>query len=633
MIMLQSISQIVLVPAGKIECFVTGRLRKDTPEEQVRQEFAQQLVEEYKYPRTTLEIEYGIYIGSSYKRVDIVIFEPNKLRTQENISIIVETKREKVKPTDPDNGVEQLKSYMSACPNALWGIWRGSETKVFRKTVEGGRIRFIEEPVLPPFGQGEPVRVKFKDLMPAQGLKKPFRRIHNYIYANEGLQKDAAFHELLKLIFTKVLDEEQTYGEMNFDIDADERLSATGQQRLRKRLEQVFNQVKTRYSYIFESDEQIKLSDRVLSYIVSELRLYSLLKTRTDIKGEAYQELVRDNLRGDRGEFFTPDNVCEMAARMVYSMFPREQWSQLSVLDPSCGTGGFLRAALNVLREEQYRRQRERGENEALIDKSVREIVRDICQHSLFGIDINPMLVRAAQMNLVMHGDGSTNIYRENSLLPFEVWGEDIRDNLPIGQVDIILTNPPFGSGEGLTIDDRFILSKYTLPSATNQSKIAPEQLFIERCYQLLRPGGYVAMVLPDSILSNPGLLSLRKWILKHYKVIASVDLPLETFVAFSGTGTQTSVLLLQKKTQKEHEMEELTGKMLGYNTFMAIPKTMGYDRRGNDLWRRTPEGEEIEEVSVEDLGNGKQRVNKTKIRNDEVAQVFEAFIQWKSHQ
>jgi type I restriction enzyme M protein len=630
--MLQSLQQIVTLPAGKIECFVTGKLRKDTPEEQVRQELAQQLVEEYKYPLTTLEIEYGIHLGSSHKRVDIVIFEPNKLRTQENISVIVETKQEKVRPTDPDNGVEQLKSYMSACPNALWGIWRGSETKVFRKTVEAGRIRFVEEPVLPPFGQDEPVRVKFKDLMPAQGLKKPFRRIHNYIYANEGLQKDVAFHELLKLIFTKVLDEEQTYGEMNFDIDADERLSATGQQRLRKRLEQVFNQVKRRYSYIFESEEQIKLSDRVLSYIVSELRLYSLLKTRTDIKGEAYQELVRDNLRGDRGEFFTPDNVCEMAARMVYSMFPHNQWSQLSVLDPSCGTGGFLRAALNVLREEQYRRQRQRGESEAVIDKNVREIVRDICQHSLFGIDINPMLVRAAQMNLVMHGDGSTNIYRENSLLPFEVWGEDVKDNLPIGKIDIILTNPPFGSGEGLTIDDRFILSKYTLPSFLSQTKMVPEQLFLERYHQLLKPEGYLAVVLPNSILSNPGLSILRRWVLQHFKIVASIDLPIETFVAFGGTGTQTSVLILQKLSEQESLFLKRGVQLDNYQVFMARPRTMGFDRRGNHLWRKTPEGKEIEEIELETLPGGKTRQVRVRALDDEVAEVYKAFELWRAN-
>ena len=619
-----------LVPSGKVRCYITGRLRKDTPEEQVRQELARQLVEEYDYPKADIDVEYSIEIGSSKKRVDIVIFDHGKRHEQVNINIIVETKAERIKPTDQDNGIGQLQSYLAACPNASWGVWRGSETQTYRKTVEAGRIRFVQEPVLPFYGSNEPTRIKFSALTPAQGLKKPFRRIHNYIYANEGMQKDAAFHELLKLIFCKVQDEEESYGEMLFDIDGEERQSGMGQQRLRERVEELFAKVKRRYRYIFETHETIKLSDRVLSYIVSELRTYSFLQTRTDVKGEAYQELVRDNLRGDRGEFFTPDNVCEMAARIAYSLFNKDRWGEISVLDPTCGTGGFLRAALNVLRQEEYEKQRGRGVTDPqMIERNVRDYVRTVCRDSLFGIDINPTLVRAAQMNLVMHGDGSTNVHRENSLLPFSNWGEDIQKQVQPESMDIILTNPPFGSGEGLMIDDRFILSQFTLPEATRQARMVPEQLFIERCYQLLRPEGILAIVLPDSILSNPGLLALRRWMLEHFKVLASIDLPLETFIAFSGTGTQTSVLILQKKTEQERDLERKMGKQLSYNVFMAIPKTMGYDRRGNDLWRRTPEGEEIEEIIPELLMDGQTREVSVRQRDDQVAQVSQAFEVW----
>lgn len=620
------------IPAGKTKCYITGTFRKDTPEEQVRQRMARDLVETYGYPKENVAIEFPIYLGSSRKRVDIAIFEPDKPRTQENINLIVETKSESTKPT-AGNGVEQLKSYLSACANAKWGMWLGSELRMYHRLLQDDRINFdfIPEPDIPLFGKSKPTRIHVSKLVPAEGLKGTFRRIHNYIYANEGLPKDLAFNELLKLIFCKAHDEATTRGEMRFDIDEDERMSSLGQQRLKVRLEELFESVKARYGYIFEPHDTLRLNNRVLAYTVSELRRYSLLRTRTDIKGEAYQELVRGNLRGDKGEFFTPDNVCEMAARMVFSLYPHERWESLKVLDPTCGTGGFLRAALNILAEDIKDIELSRGITDPTsVDQAVTAFLKEVCRDNLFGIDINPTLVRAAQMNLVIHGDGSTNIYRQNSLLPSVEWSAEMQRAIPLGSLDIVLTNPPFGSGPGLKVDDKEVLSRYELPTYLGQANMSPEQLFIERCYQFLKPGGYMAIVLPDSILSNPGLGGLRKWILSKCKLIASIDLPLETFVAFSGTGTQTSVLLLQKKTDDELRLEKHSGKPLEYDVFMAMPKTMGYDRRGNYLWRRTPEGLEIEVIGELPLPDGGKMQTKEKLRDDEVSEVLEAFKVWQ---
>jgi len=620
-----------LIPVGKVKCYITGQLRQDAPEEQVRQRVARSLVEEYGYSKSDVGVEFRLQMGSRKKPVDLAIFQPSAKHEQVNVILIAETKREEIKPSDRDNGVAQLHSYMAACPNANWALWFGSELRAFRKVIDAaGHIDYLDEPDIPPFGKAKPRGIQFAQLIPAESLKPVFRRIHNYIYANQGLPKDQAFQELLKLIFAKVYDEETTRGEMRFDIDADERLSVLGQKRLRGRIEELFARVKGKFPYIFEAGDAIRLNDRVLAYAVSELRRYSLLATKTDVKGEAYQELVRDNLRGDRGEFFTPDNVCAMAARIVFDLFPEDQWPQLRVLDPACGTGGFLRGVMNVLRRSLVARESAKADA-VVAEIRAADYLRQACERSLFGIDINPLLVRAAQMNLVMHGDGSSNVYQGNALLPAGEMSEDIRRGAPLGSFDIVLTNPPFGAGPGLTIDDAQVLDQFTLPLAgvndgKPRSKMPPEHLFIERCWQFLKPDGVLAIVMPDSILSNPGLDYIRLWIHRRFWVIASIDLPLETFVAFGGTGTQTSVLVLRKKADEVIAHEKTAGLDLDYEAFISVPRTMGFDRRGNDKWRQTDEGEVIWETVVQKLPDGRTAQMERRLRDDEVSDVADAF-------
>lgn len=628
------------IPAGKIRCYITGKLRKDTPEENVRQRITRSLVEEYRYPKEDFELEFRITVGGSKKRVDIAIFLHGKPHTQENIFLIAETKREDVKPTDRDNGVDQLKSYLAACPNAKWGLWVGSELHAYEVVVEEGQRQSLEVADIPPYGKTHPPRITFNQLIPAEGLRDVFKRCHNYIYANQGLPKDQAFHELLKLIFCKVHDEQTTSGEMRFDVTTEERRSEMGQRRLRKRIDELFSEVKERYPYIFEAHDRIKLDNRVLAYIVSELRRYSLLQTATDVKGEAYQEIVRANLRGARGEFFTPPNVCQMAVEIVLATYPRRQWLSLKVLDPACGTGGFLRAMMNAWRDHIFKQEKNKWKLDHLALEKTAARLKEHCDHYLFGIDINPDLVRAAQMNLVMHGDGSTNVVQANSLLPPGEWPKEVKAKIQLESFDIVLTNPPFGTGPGLAIDDPHILDQFELTrfeADSPRNSMPPEQLFIERCYQFLKPGGILAIVLPDSILSNPGLAFIRRWILKRCRLIASTDLPVETFLAFGGTGTQTSVLVLQKKTEEEMRLEEAAGRPQDYEVFMALCETMGYDRRGNDLWLRTPEGEIIEqEVTVpvihytpEGLTVYEPKRELRRVRDDDVSQVARLFRQW----
>ena len=309
-----------LIPVGKLRCYVTGKLRRDTPEEHVRQRWARSLVEEYYYNLCDIAVEFGIKIGSSRKRADLVVFNPSGPRRQDSIFIIIEAKRPDVLVQNASEGVEQLKSYMSASASCKFGLWVGSEKVVYEKT-KGGLID--ETTDIPRQGETRPTPPTFLDLTPAIDLKASLRRCHNYIYANQGIQKAEAFHELQKLIFCKVLDEYETISSLRFYVRPEERKSIAGQRKVHDdRIIPLFREVKNRYPYIFEPGEGIKLNSRVLAYVVSELQRYTLLRTNTDVKGAAYEELVGANLRGDRGEFFTPRNVCDLAVRMVLSLFP-----------------------------------------------------------------------------------------------------------------------------------------------------------------------------------------------------------------------------------------------------------------------------------------------------------------------
>jgi type I restriction enzyme M protein len=590
------------IPLGKIKCFISGKLRNDTPEERVRQEIARSLVEEYGYKKEDIELGFPIRAGRRVKFADIVVFYDDRVHKQENIYIIAETKSDNVKPSHKESGIDQLKSYLSVCLNAKFGLWVGSERIALEVVEKEGIREFVDIPDLPRRGETTSPKPTRGWLVPAVNLKSVFKRIHNYIYANQGLQKDKAFEELLKLIFIKVYDE-RFNPSIKFYILPEENI-----QDVRNRLLEVFQKVKDRWKYIFKSEETIELNDQVLKYAVSELQRFTLGDTDVDIKGEAYEEIVGPNLRGDRGEFFTPRNLCRMTIEMLFSLVPEEKLltpGGFRILDPAVGTGGFLIVGIQRIRQILS----QKGYN---YDK-LRDAVKEIAETNFFGIDFNPFLVKVAQMNMVVHGDGSVNMVHANSLAHPSTWSDEVlerlfpedvrknggvanlRNNLKtlerpleveqfLSKFDVVVTNPPFGTKA--LIDDPSILSQFeiwTFESASKRKSLPPEQLFIERCLQFLRPGGVLGIVLPDSILSNPGLVWIRKWILLKSYVLASVDMPTETFEPH--TGTQTSILILRKKYPEEQKLQKT------YEIFMAIPEKVGYDRRGNPIYKLTDEG------------------------------------------
>lgn len=604
-----------LIPAGKVPCYVTGVLRKDTEEESVRQRWARSLIDEYGYERDDILLEFKINMGKARKRADLVVFKPGAAKKQENILIIVEAKRADVPPRSRNEGVEQLKSYMAACMACRYGLWVGSEKLVYEKTADGT----LEEIVDLPFqGDAEPRVPHFKDLVPAVDLKATLRRCHNYIYVNQGLQKAEAFHEVLKLIFCKVYDETESSGRLRFYIRNEERRSEAGQRRAySERIEPLFAAVKERYPYIFRANETVEMNRRVLAYIVGELQKYTLLRTNTDVKGDAYEELVGANLRGDRGEYFTPRNVCDMAVTMVLATYPSPKRTRIKILDLCCGTGGFLVAMVNQLRNLVKQAEEAKGGSEQDLAARVAARVRELASLYLFGIDINPLLVKTCQMNLVMHGDGSANVFQADSLeSPAEWDNSNARRQIRHGEFDVVVTNPPFGGKA--TVDDPHILSRYELTSygAKDPRSLLPaEQLFVEGAMKFLKPGGRMAIVLPDSILNNPSLEFIRRWLFKKSRFLASIDLPKETF-ADTGGVPNPSVLLVQKWTKEEQRLADANASQ-SYSIFMGIPKTAGKDKRGKKIYSRTAEGFEV----LDD--------QKRPIIDDEIEKVAVCFIDW----
>ena len=643
------------VPEGKIPDFITGKFVNDTPEEYVRQNIEKALIRQYKYKIQDCCPEFRIKVGSSSVRVDIAVFHEGTEHNQENAFILVETKRAGTNSSSKKDGVPQLQSYMAACVNAEYGLWtNGEERFCFAKRTDKGKHKFEIITDIPAFGQTEEdaQRPKRKDLVAATGdnLLFAFRRCHNYIAGTEGMQKPEAFWELLKIIFCKIEDERSKI--LHFYATPTERTNAIASTAAKTRIQKIFKErVLMKYSAFFGlNDQTIDLKANVVAYVVSELQRYSLLLSPVDIKGVAYEEVVGSNLRGDRGEFFTPRNACHMAVSMLDPK-PAEK-----LLDPACGTGGFLITAMNhALRyiedtEKTFWKNPNAGTAQELEElyRKRNEYFKEYC----FGIDLNPSLVRAAKMNMVMNNDGSGSLYQSDSLSNPHIWDKELTKRITFRTVDVLFTNPPFGAN--ITIDDENVLSQYELAAVWDeqsdetwkkrldkkripvlQKSQPPEILFIERCVQFLKGGtGRMAMVIPNGILNNPTLGYVRQWLLHNTQVIAVVDMQRDLFQPKNDT--QTSMVLLRCLDSNERE-KALCGK-LDYAIFMAVAEKIGHDKRGNLIYRRAKTGEDVLMIRKEiiheiDPVTGHERSREVEVKervvDDELPDVAESFQLW----
>lgn len=573
--------QEIIVDEGKIKCLITGKMRKETPEEYVRQEYCRILLDVYKYPKSHIDVEYPIKVGSTDKRCDIVVFNDEE-KSQDNIYWIVETKKK-----DEKEGVDQLWSYMSAT-TASFGTWTNGDGILFYYKDATRSNRYTELPDIPKYKESVDSIGKYNksDLAKCTDLKGVFKRCNNYFFSNQGLTQDKRFSEILKILFCKIEDEKDLFTEKcEFYVTPEEQKTQNGLSNVRERIDKLFAKVKLRFQEdnIFEANDEVQLNDRCLCFAIAELQKYSLLDTNVDIKGVAFETFVGANLRGEHGEFFTPREIVFMATEAIMPKIDE------TVCDPACGSGGFLVMALKNIRQQYENLHKKRP------TLNVVGLFREYADKYIRGIDFNPDLSRVAKMNMVLNDDGHTGIFHFDSLTPFDQWPNKITNKIAKGKIDIIMTNPPFG--KKCVIDDKKILEHYHLghkwekradgtwieTKKVDESR-TPDILFIERCLDLLKPGGRMAIVLPDGILGNNGLEYVRQYILNNADIVAIIDCPVESFLP--STDTKTSLLILKKKKRE--------GLPQTFDTFMEIAKTCGHDRRGKEIYVRDENGDPV---------------------------------------
>ncbi len=615
----------IVLEDNELVCILTGEVKKIKNEETNLQSVILMLNEEYGFDLEDMERNFTIQYedpdtGSARKqKVDLAIFEKDKPHEQDFIIRLCIIQSDKVKPGDKKKGVAvTLENAMGAVENCEFGLWANGSSYNFLQKEEdsiGYDYNFIDLSDFP--GEGESLEDLDRDdrshtRTPANdSLIKVFKRSHDYIYGNEGRKKDA-FWQLLNLIFCKLYDEKRRFMDLpngesyrrKFWVGVKEQNTEKGREAVAKRIKDLFTELKndTIFSEVFQGNESIDLTDKGLAFIAGELAKYSFLDASVDVKGMAYETIVSNTLKQEAGQFFTPRNIIKS---MVDMLDPKEHHR---VLDPACGSGGFLVMVLDHVRQQITKEMFPELEGPYLEEKynsaEVNERVRIYAERSIFGFDFDPDLKKAARMNMVMGGDGHANIFHVNSLAypnwehPKEVdkindaiakslremkdidnaYGTDAR-----GKFDMIFTNPPFGAKVKVEteIASRYHLSKYST---------APEVLFIEACYDYLKEGGKMAIVLPDGILGNPNMLTVREWILDHFKILASIDLAVEAFLP--QVGVQASLLFLQKKTEEQRQLAQ--EKDLNYEVFMAIAEKLGKDRRGNPIHLRDDDGAEM---------------------------------------
>lgn len=562
---------------GYIIDFISGQEVKATPEEiEAVQVFAKQLVEDYCYPKDHIQTrpQFRVKVRPSDTKkeypVDIAVF-PNEKKQEDDVYIIVECKKKNRK-----DGKTQLQDYLRFS-KAFLGVWFNGDERLFlRKVEKDGRIEFEEIPNIPQFGQRVEDIGKFrrKDLKPTHNLKATFKAIRNHLAANTvGATRDEVLaQQLINLIFCKIYDERFTEPNdiVTFRAGVDEEAKE-----VKERILDLFDKVKRKYKEVLDDSDTITLDANSVAYVVGELQNYCLIEAERDIIADAFETFIGHALKGGQGQFFTPRNVVKM---MVDILDPDDEDL---IIDPACGSGGFLIEALRHV----WRKLDAEGEKYHWNKSNLQEEKMEVALNKIRGIDKDYFLSKVAKAYMAIIGDGKSGIFCEDSLEVPNNWGTMTKTKIHLGDFSVLLTNPPFGSKIPVRGEDKLkqyeLGHKWKLNKKTGEwekgklkDKEAPQILFIERCLQLLKDGGRMAIVLPDGIYGNESLGYIRNWLLKQGRIVAVIDAPLETFMP--NTSTKTTIMIYQKLSENKTKKD--------YPVFMAVAETCGHDRRGKEI-------------------------------------------------
>lgn len=578
---------------GYVHDYVSGIPVKASREEvEAVQVFAQRLVEDYGYPKDRIQTrpQFRVRIrpsdeGRAYP-IDIAIFS-SKRKIEDDLYMVVECKKKNRK-----DGIAQLKLYLDMSPATL-GVWfNGDEHIYLRKVLKrDGTREYQELPNIPRYGQRvEDIGLfKRKDLVRPSNLKAVFRDLRNHLAGmTTGITRDEALaQEIINVLFCKILDEQETEPDntVTFRAGIEEPASA-----VKKRILGLFETVKTKaYDDVFNANDTINLDAESVRYVVGELQNYCVMDADRDAIGDAFEVFIGPALRGTEGQFFTPRNVVQMMVEMLDPQ-PGEK-----IIDPACGSGGFLITALAHVWEHVRREAKRKGWSER--QRLKREL--DVATDCFRGLDKDAFLAKVCKAYMALIGDGRGGVFCENSLNPPTEWHAVTQSKIGLGMFDVLLTNPPFGAK--IPIKGAAVLSQYDLgfkwerdkgtkePGKTTKlmDSRPPQIVFLERCLQFLKPGGRMGIVLPESILGNPSYEFLMAYIQMHARILAVATMPEPLFKTSGKGGTHTKVAVLLLRKQKPTAGD--------YSMFMADVKWCGHDSRGNPTLRKNQKTGEME--------------------------------------
>jgi type I restriction enzyme M protein len=588
--------------------------RWSDPEEKGRAEFWAELIYKYEYQPERLCFEVSVPRRTPYDYADLVIYNDDEHKSP---YFVFECKRADISDAEFAQSIEQACGNRASLGAHFAGAIAGLTRRLLRfdKFPSGERDKNHLTDI--PKRYGKPPEWRFyknkpgQDLsaVPREELRAAIRKCHQTLWEGGRRSPIAAFGEFCKIIFVKHRDEKDPdlYDGKPYAFQRRDGETAAG---LAKRVYKLYEAEKEREPDVFT--DQLNVEPPILAQCVEHLEGISLDRTELDTKGVAFEEFMGGFFKGDFGQYFTPRELIAFSVEML-----NPERKDL-VLDPACGSGGFLLYALDHVRHEADRRfpKREMDPKQRLDHFNY---WHDFAEKNLFGIEVNEELARVAKMNMIIHDDGHTNIVGHDAL-DFLPKLAAANNGLVQGRFDLILTNPPFGSvikrtekGEGYL--EQFELRHYigrtsmgaeidvansidedgarSVKGLKARASIKTEILFLERVCSFLKPGtGRVAIVLPDGILTNSSLQGVREWLLKSYQVLAVVGFPQFSFAHYDA-GVKASIVFLRRLKEREQVPDNAP-------IFMAIADNVGYDATGRKTFEVTVEKEEVEKQKVE---------------------------------
>ncbi len=580
------------------------KYRFTDPEEKVRARFYVELIEQFQYDPNLIELEVTVPRRTPSDLADIVVFQDDDKKTP---FIVVECKKDGISDAEFKQAIEQVFGNCNSLGGYYAAVVAGNTRRSF--DVKNFKPRERSQNIIadPPVRYGKVQEWRYLKGIPQSELSviergeliRVLGKCHDTLWQSGKLGPAEAYDELAKILFIKIRDEKKPKrkGEpYEFQIKTHETSESVA-----GRIKELYKDAKRIDPEVFSKD--IEIDDNLLLSVVNHLQGINLNQTDLDVKGVAFERFLGSYFKGDMGQYFTPRELVEFMIKMV------EPNNEDQILDPACGSGGFLLHAMDYIRKQAS----------DYYDEDSREHYiywHDFAEKRLFGIEVNDSIARVAKMNMIIHDDGHSNVISNDALISFDsLYGQ--HSGFGKEKFDIILTNPPFGAV--IKQSELPYLQDYELGKDSLSQKT--EILFLERCFDFLKwETGKLAIILPDGILTNSSLQYVRDYIERHFQILAVVSLPQIAFSHY-GAGVKTSILFLRKFSEQEYEhYQEAIYQIETKNEAIYTPKIEELEDQRNAIIKKgSPAQVEVIEnyrqqfISIlDDIEALNQKLNKT---------------------